>query len=59
MALSGILPLCFLSVMVAEPGLLLQAKGRGVGLSENLFKTVEAQETPVFHDTKLLHFVLG
>jgi tricarballylate dehydrogenase len=40
------------------PGSLLQAKGRGIGLSENLFKAVKTREIPVLYDTKFLNLLL-
>ena len=41
------------------PGSLLQAKGKGIGLSEMLFKSVERLEIPVLYDTKFLSLVVN
>ncbi len=39
------------------PGSLLQAKGKGVGLSEMLFNAVEREKIPVLYDTKFLKLI--
>lgn len=43
--------------LVFNPGSVLQAKGKGVGLSAFLFNAVEEREIPILHKTKFLHLV--
>lgn len=43
--------------LVFNPGSVLQAEGKGVGLSAFLFKAVEEREIPIVHKTKFLHLV--
>ncbi len=43
---------------IFNPGSVLQAKGKGVGLSAMLFKAAEGREIPVLYETKFLRPIL-
>jgi tricarballylate dehydrogenase len=43
---------------IFNPGSVLQVKGKGLGLSEMLFRAVEAQSIPVLYQTKFLRLLL-
>jgi tricarballylate dehydrogenase len=43
---------------IFNPGSVLQARGKGVGLSEMLFRAVEARDIPILYQTKFLRLLL-